>query len=139
LTIWTCDFSSRYKMSRRDVVSNSALKAPDHLTRIPFQPYLLVKKTRARVQVVIYINREMYQVKSCFLHNGMVGDGGSFAGGWIPPNLVAAFCIAIKNKSGISEIPYNLSVLESRERLFRLFSLRAACRGHGQPSPGSTA
>ena len=40
-------------------------------------------------------------------------DGGSFSGVWVPPNLVAAFCVAIKNESGISEFPYNLFVLES--------------------------
>lgn len=43
----------------------------------------------------------------------MVGDGGSFAGLWVPPNLVAAFCVSIKDESGIFKLPYNLFVLES--------------------------
>ncbi|MCK7510538.1 MAG: hypothetical protein MZV70_45105 [Desulfobacterales bacterium] len=49
----------------------------------------------------------------------LVGDGKENEGTavlWrvfrIPPNLVAAFCVAIKDESCVSELPYNLFVLE---------------------------
>ena len=77
---------------------------------------------RKRGKAAICGSSEVFDPQGAFRDiAGMVGDGGSFAGDWIPPNLVAAFCVTIKNESVASEFPDNLFV---QARLVLLFSLK---------------